>query len=402
MTGTERVLQVGGRRLEVRVPPGVRDGQRIRLSGKADGGGDIYLTVAVEPHPAFTRDGANLSRELPLTLGEALLGGEVPVETIAGSALLLRSRPGRRTGRMFRLKGQGLPRVGRATGAATCSCATRVVLPTHLDDEGRRARQSLRRLRRPARSTRRHDAARARAPCNIGRIPHEARSLHPEGPGGHPRRPAAGHACREPRARRRAHPRRAARGRPRASRPWSCASSAPTRPRSRWRSRAVLGAARPGGRRPAQPRPARQALLERAEDEAKRLGDEYVSTEHLLLASSEAGGDAQRILESAGAGHEAIVDALAVGARQPARHLARPRGHLPGARAVRPRPDRGRARGQARPGRRARRGDPPRHPGAEPADEEQPGAHRRARRRARPPSPRASRSASSAATCPRA
>ena len=54
MTGTERVLQVGGKRLEVKVPPGVRDGQRIRLSGKADGGGDIYLTVAVEPHRTFT------------------------------------------------------------------------------------------------------------------------------------------------------------------------------------------------------------------------------------------------------------------------------------------------------------------------------------------------------------
>ena len=78
MTGTERVLQVGGKRLEVKVPPGVRDGQRIRLSGKADGGGDIYLTVAVEPHRTFTRDGANLSRELPLTLGEALLGGAGP------------------------------------------------------------------------------------------------------------------------------------------------------------------------------------------------------------------------------------------------------------------------------------------------------------------------------------
>ena len=70
-----------------------------------------------------------------------------------------------------------------------------------------------------------------------------------------------------------------------------------------------------------------------------------------------------------------------VGARQPARHVAQPGGDLPGAREVRPRPDQRRARGQARPGRRPRRGDPPRHPGAEAPDQEQPGAHRRARRR---------------------
>ena len=63
-----------------------------------------------------------------------------------------------------------------------------------------------------------------------------------------------------------------------------------------------------GGTMSVDPR-ARQ-LLERAEDEAKRLQDEYVSTEHLLLAASEAGGDAQRLLESAGATHEAILNAL--------------------------------------------------------------------------------------------
>ena len=69
------------------------------------------------------------------------------------------------------------------------------------------------------------------------------------------------------------------------------------------------------------------------------------------------------------------------GPRQPPGHLAPPRGHLPGARAVRPRPHRARPPGQARPGHRARRGDPPGHPGALAPDEEQPGADRRARRR---------------------
>jgi DnaJ-class molecular chaperone len=142
LTGTERVLQVGGKRLEVRIPPGVRDGQRIRLSGKAEGGGDIYLTVNVEPHPRFTRDGANLSRELPLTLGEALLGGKVHVETLGDKRLLLTVPPGTQQGRVFRLTGQGLPR-GTGDGRGDLLVRTRVVLPTTLDKEGRELAQAL-------------------------------------------------------------------------------------------------------------------------------------------------------------------------------------------------------------------------------------------------------------------
>jgi curved DNA-binding protein len=136
MTGTERVLQVGGKRLEVKVPPGVRDGQRIRISGKAEGGGHIYLTVMVEPHRVFTRDGADLSRELPLTLGEALLGGKVHVETIGGKRLLLTIPAGTQQGRVFRLTGQGLPRKP-GNGRGDLLVRTRVVLPSHLDEEGR-------------------------------------------------------------------------------------------------------------------------------------------------------------------------------------------------------------------------------------------------------------------------
>ena len=75
------MLDVGGRRLEVNIPAGVDDGQRIRLSGVGPDGANVYIEVKVAPHRVFTRDGADLTRELPLTLGEALLGAEVPVET---------------------------------------------------------------------------------------------------------------------------------------------------------------------------------------------------------------------------------------------------------------------------------------------------------------------------------
>ena len=85
--------------------------------------------------------------------------------------------------------------------------------------------------------------------------------------------------------------------------------------------------------------PRARQLLERAEDEAKRLKDEYVSTEHLLLAAAEAGGDAQRILETAGASHEQILTALQEvrGGQRVTRQ--NPGEHVPGAREVRPRPD---------------------------------------------------------------
>ena len=123
-------------------------------------------------------------------------------------------------------------------------------------------------------------------------------------------------------------------------------------------------------------------VLERAFDEAIRFKDEFVSTEHLLLAIAEQRSDpAGQLLERAGATHDAILKALVSGARQAAGDRPESRNQVPGAGALRPRPDRIGARRQTRPGDRARRRDPPRDAGAQPAHQEQPGADRRARRR---------------------
>ena len=142
MRGTERHLQVGDKTLEVRIPPGVRDGQKIRLTGKAAGGGNVYITVRVTKHPRFTREGADLSLDLSLTLGEALLGKEVPITTLAGKTLALTVPPGTQNGRVFRLTGQGLPRFG-TDGRGDLRVRTKVVLPTYLDDEGRAKAQAF-------------------------------------------------------------------------------------------------------------------------------------------------------------------------------------------------------------------------------------------------------------------
>jgi DnaJ-class molecular chaperone len=135
-TGASRLVQVGARRLEVQIPPGVESGQRIRLS-KASQGDHVELVVKVRPNPVFTRDGANLTRELSITLGEAMLGGEVPVETITGRTLLLRIPPETQSGRVFRLAGQGLPRF-KQEGRGDLRVRIRVVLPRDLDDRSRR------------------------------------------------------------------------------------------------------------------------------------------------------------------------------------------------------------------------------------------------------------------------
>jgi curved DNA-binding protein len=135
--GTTRVVEVEGRRLEVSIPPGADNGTRIRLTGKAPGGGDLYVVIRQLPDARFTRRGADLERELPLSLEEALLGAEVRVETLKGS-VLLKIPAGTQSGRTFRLTGQGMPRF-RATGHGDLYVKARVVLPTNLSDEAKRA-----------------------------------------------------------------------------------------------------------------------------------------------------------------------------------------------------------------------------------------------------------------------
>jgi curved DNA-binding protein len=135
--GTSRVVEVDGKRLEVTIPPGADAGTRIRLTGKGPGGGDLFVVVRQLPDARFTRRGADLDLELPLTLEEALLGAEVRVETLKGSVLLT-IPAGTQNGRTFRLTGQGMPRF-RATGHGDLYVKSKVVLPTGLSDEARTA-----------------------------------------------------------------------------------------------------------------------------------------------------------------------------------------------------------------------------------------------------------------------
>jgi curved DNA-binding protein len=142
--GTTRVVEFEGRRYEVSIPRGVDTGSRVKLSGKGPGGRDLVVTVKLKPHRNFTRKGADLERELPLTLEEALLGAEIPVSTLKGRVLLT-IPAGTQNGKTFRLAGQGMPRL-RSGGAGDLYVRTRVVLPSNLDHEAREAGKRFLRL----------------------------------------------------------------------------------------------------------------------------------------------------------------------------------------------------------------------------------------------------------------
>ena len=117
--GATRNITVGGRTLNVRIPKGVTEGQRIRLGGQGGGGagggpaGDLYLTVTHATHPLFRAEGRDVHLKLPVVPWEAALGATVAVPTLGGKVDLKVPR-GSRAGRSLRLKGRGLP--GRPNG----------------------------------------------------------------------------------------------------------------------------------------------------------------------------------------------------------------------------------------------------------------------------------------------
>ena len=139
--GAERMVNVDGRRLQVKIPPGVADGAKIKLRGgglKGSSGtpGDLVITVRVAPDPRFERRGADLVTELPLTLAEALIGAEVSVTTPGGN-VKLRIRPNTQIGQEIHVRGRGLPKRGGKTGErGDLVVRAHVVLPT-LDDASR-------------------------------------------------------------------------------------------------------------------------------------------------------------------------------------------------------------------------------------------------------------------------
>lgn len=132
-----RVTLPDGRTLDLTIPPGTADGRVLRLRGQGlpgSGGGepgDAYVTVRVEPHPLFARDGDDLRLEVPVSLAEAVLGGRVEVPTPTGT-VALNVPKGSNTGTVLRLRSKGVPR--ESGGAGDLYVRLKVVLPERQDE----------------------------------------------------------------------------------------------------------------------------------------------------------------------------------------------------------------------------------------------------------------------------
>jgi DnaJ-class molecular chaperone len=128
-----------GKHLEVRVPPGTRDGQTLRLKGQGMPGlggaeaGDALIEIAVTPHPHFTRKDDDIHTELPVSLPEALLGAKAEVTTVDG-AVMVGIPAGSNTGTVLRLKGKGLEK-GNGDGRGDHYVTLKVILPPKPDED---------------------------------------------------------------------------------------------------------------------------------------------------------------------------------------------------------------------------------------------------------------------------
>jgi molecular chaperone DnaJ len=134
--------------MQVRVPAGVRDGQKIKVKSKGAPGeaggpaGDLYLTVHVHPHPVFGRTGDNLTITVPISVTEAALGAQVKVPTLGGGVVTLKLPEGTPNGRTFRVRGKGMPR--KDGSRADLLVTVEVQVPTSLDAQAREALEALR------------------------------------------------------------------------------------------------------------------------------------------------------------------------------------------------------------------------------------------------------------------
>ncbi|RME08128.1 MAG: J domain-containing protein [Anaerolineae bacterium] len=152
--GTSRILQwEDGRKIEARIPPGVKTGSKVRLRGQGGRGvmggerGDLYLKIEVLPHPLFTREGDNLRTTVPVSLYDAILGGEVEVAAI-DRRVKLKIPPGTQNGQIFRLRGLGMPNVRNPKKFGDLLVKVNVILPKDLTPKERQLFEQLRSLRR--------------------------------------------------------------------------------------------------------------------------------------------------------------------------------------------------------------------------------------------------------------
>ena len=118
-TGTERIIDLGGEKIKLKIKPGAYSGLKLRAKGKgekAQGGkaGNLYITINVSPHPVYERKGNDLYMNMPVDLFTALLGGKMEIQTLSGR-INMKIPEGTQNGKQFRLKGKGMPVYGTSS-----------------------------------------------------------------------------------------------------------------------------------------------------------------------------------------------------------------------------------------------------------------------------------------------
>ncbi len=148
-SGAQRIISKDGRRLKANIPAGATTGTRVRLSGEGERGlgggpaGDLFLIVRVEPDEQFKREGDNLTVEAKLDMFTAILGGEVEVPTL-DRPVKLKIPAGTQSGRTFRLKGKGMPKLRSKGEFGDLHARMMITVPSNLTDEQRALIEQLR------------------------------------------------------------------------------------------------------------------------------------------------------------------------------------------------------------------------------------------------------------------
>jgi curved DNA-binding protein len=151
------------RTVDVRIPAGVADGSRVRVAGEGEQGGggassgDLYLRVRLVPHPLFERKGRDIYVKVPIFVSTAVLGGEAEVPTLSGKSVRLRIPPLTQNGQLFRLKGYGMPAVGKPGETGDAYARVEVQLPTQQSAEDQAHWEAL--AKSHAAASKKHSAA---------------------------------------------------------------------------------------------------------------------------------------------------------------------------------------------------------------------------------------------------
>ena len=346
---------------------------RANTAAAARKSGDLYLRVRLVAAPALRAQGArSLHARRRCRLRPPSSAAKRKCRRSAASPLRLKVPPTTQNGQVFRLKGHGMPAVGKSARTR------RSVRHGRRRSCPRSSRRSSASTSRRCRNSRRHETLDPEAGPN-----HEPQQVHRESAEAvSPRsssRSGMSHPQIEPEHLLVALVEQRDGIVPEVLRKMSADPKAVADDARELLSK--MPSAYGGSQAGMSPR--LKLVTDRAQAEADRLKDEFVSTEHLFVAIASEGGrsPAARLLTARELTRDTILRGAHQRARLTARHESEPRGHVSGARTLRPRPDRAGAQGQARSGDRPRRRNPPRDPGALAPHEEQPGADRRTRRR---------------------